>query len=95
MRSRFTAFAVADVDYLRTSWHPRTCPADLTLDDDLTWYRLDIESTSGGGPFDTTGEVEFIAYHRSPVGRGTLHERSTFEKLDGRWVYVEGVILAG
>ncbi|MFT4125999.1 MAG: YchJ family protein [Gordonia sp. (in: high G+C Gram-positive bacteria)] len=90
MRSRFTAFAVGDADYLRVSWHPASRPAHLDLDDTLRWYRLDIESTSAGGPFDSAGIVEFTAYHRSPAGRGTLHERSRFTRLDGHWVYLDG-----
>lgn len=93
MRSRFTAFAVGDVDHLLASWHPRTRPRDLTLDNDLTWYRLDVESVSGGTPFERAGEVEFTAWYRSSSGRGAMHERSTFEKVDGRWLYVTGVVL--
>lgn len=92
MRSRFTAFAVGDRDYLLDSWHPRTRPRTLELDESLTWYRLDIESTSGGTPFDTVGEVVFTAHYRTADGRERLHERSTFEKRDGRWVYVKGVL---
>ncbi|MGC4959839.1 YchJ family protein [Gordonia sp. DT101] len=92
MRSRFTAFAVGDRDHLLASWHPRTRPRILDLDDTLQWYRLDIESTSGGTPFDTTGEVTFTAHHRQDGVRGSLHERSRFARLDGQWVYVDGVV---
>jgi SEC-C motif domain protein len=92
MRSRFTAFAVGDREHLLDSWHPRTRPRTLELDESLTWYRLDIESTSGGTPFDTVGEVVFTAHYRTADGRERLHERSTFEKRDGRWVYVKGVL---
>lgn len=34
MRSRYSAFAVSDADYLRTTWHSSTRPADLALDAD-------------------------------------------------------------
>lgn len=90
MRSRFSAFAVGDRTHLLASWHPDTRPAELELDDDLRWYRLDIESVSAGTPFDSTGEVTFTAYHRGPSGPGTLHERSRFERVSGRWYYLDG-----
>lgn len=96
MRSRFTAFATGDRDHLLRSWHPRTRPADLDLDPALRWYRLDIESTSGGSPFDTRGEVAFTAFYRVEGGSpGTLKEHSRFERFEGRWVYVDGVVDRG
>ncbi|ORM36671.1 YchJ family metal-binding protein [Williamsia sp. 1135] len=93
MRSRFTAFATGDRNYLLHSWHPRTRPAELDLDDAMRWYRLDIESTRGGSPFDSTGEVAFTAFYRVRAGQaGTLSEHSRFERYDGHWVYVDGSI---
>lgn len=32
MRSRYSAFTLGDVQYLRDTWHPDTRPATLTLD---------------------------------------------------------------
>ncbi len=92
MRSRFSAFAVGDADYLRRTWHPSTRPRTLDLDPDLNWYRLDVLAARGG-PFDDDGLVEFVAYHRSPDGRGQLHERSRFEKVEGSWLYLHGIQL--
>ena len=97
MRSRYSAFAVGDADYLRATWHPSTRPADLDLDldDDVEWRRLDGVRTEAGGPFDTTGVVEFVAHHRSrtdPADRGRLHEVSRFVREGDRWSYVDGTI---
>ena len=92
MRSRFTAFALGDRNHLLASWHPDTRPAVLDLDESMRWYRLDIESSSGGSPFDVEGEVTFTAYYRSGAERGTLHERSRFTRSNGRWLYVDGVV---
>ncbi|MFW0792974.1 YchJ family metal-binding protein [Gordonia sp. CPCC 205515] len=92
MRSRFTAFSIDDRDYLLDSWHPRTRPRNLVLDRSMRWIRLEIESASAGGPFDTTGEVVFAAHYTVNGVRGILHERSRFEKYDGVWVYVDGVV---
>jgi SEC-C motif-containing protein len=84
MRSRFSAFAVGDAAYLRQTWHPSTRPRRLDLDPHMRWTRLEIVDRSGGGLFDSQGVVEFKAHHN----HGVLHERSTFTKVDGRWLYV-------
>ncbi|MBD7981609.1 YchJ family protein [Oerskovia sp. Sa2CUA9] len=92
MRSRYAAFAVGDADYLLATWHPSTRPAELDLDDDVTWRRLDVVATSAGGPLDRTGVVEFVAHFRSAETRerGSLHEVSSFVREGGRWFYVDG-----
>lgn len=92
MRSRFTAFAVGDVDYLRASWHPDTAPTALELDPDQRWYRLDIVSADAGGLFDDRGTVEFRAHYKHPEGAGTMSEDSRFVRVGGRWLYLDGVV---
>lgn len=98
MRSRFTAFALGLPDYLLATWHPSTRPASLELDASLRWYRLDILSTAGG-PFDSSGGVEFAAYYRSLPGTpqdervsGVQTEISRFTKESGAWYYVDGEV---
>ncbi|MFT4086774.1 MAG: YchJ family metal-binding protein [Gordonia sp. (in: high G+C Gram-positive bacteria)] len=90
MRSRYTAFAVGDADYLLASWHPGTRPSSLTLDDDQRWLHLTVVDAQGGGPFDVEGSVEFVAAYRTPEGRGELCEFSRFVREGGRWLYVDG-----
>ena len=94
MRSRYSAFALLDAGYLLRTWHPRTAPAELPLDRAMEWRRLDILSTSLGGPFDTEGTVEFKAHYRHGSERGILHEVSRFVRENGRWFYVDGDVLA-
>lgn len=90
MRARYSAFAVGDATFLRASWHPRTRPTSLDLGEEVRWVRLDVLGTEEGGPFDDSGVVEFVAHHRGPDGRGSLHERSRFVREGGRWLYVDG-----
>lgn len=90
MRSRFSAFAVGDPDYLLATWHPSTRPGSLELDSDRRWYRLDILATRGGSPFETDGVVEFEAFYRTPDGSGSQHEASRFSREGGRWFYLDG-----
>ena len=87
MRSRYSAFAVGDTDYLLASVHPSTRPDSLELDEDLRWYRLDIVDRVAGGPLDSEGIVEFEAYYRG-ADRGSQRERSRFVREDGRWFYL-------
>lgn len=84
MRSRYTAFATGDADYLLATWHPSTRPSSLQLDETVRWYRLDILATSKGSPLDSSGIVEFEAFYRG----GSQRERSSFTREGGRWFYL-------
>ncbi|WP_085371249.1 YchJ family protein [Leifsonia sp. NCR5] len=90
MRSRFSAFALGDAPYLLRSWHPSTRPQTLELDKGLRWYRLDIERTERGGPFDRDGVVEFSAYYTG-TERGVQHEASQFLREGRDWYYVDAL----
>lgn len=86
MRSRYTAYALGDVDHVFRSWHPATRPDDLTALPVLDWLRLEVVETVAGGPQDDEGVVEFVAHHAG----GEVRERSRFVRRAGRWVYVDG-----
>lgn len=94
MRSRYSAFAVGDTNYLLATWHPSTRPAELALDPGQRWYRLDILGRSGGGLLDSTGTVEFEARFRADGVAGSLYETSHFVRENGRWLYLDGVVRA-
>lgn len=88
MRSRFSAFAVRDEAYLLRTWHPRTRPTEVDFDPDLRWTHLEILGKSGGGPFHQEGTVEFRAHYRRAGRADSMHENSSFERVDGEWAYV-------
>lgn len=96
MRSRYTAFTLRDVDHLLRTWHPRTRPErrDLlaSLSEEVRWLRLEVLATSGGGPFDDAGTVEFIARSTGPHGRAQQHELSRFVREGGSWLYLDGEV---
>lgn len=94
MRSRYSAYAVGDLDYVWRTWHPRTRPDAVTPNAELTWIGLEIVGTADGQPGDQNGEVEFRARYRQGERSGTLHERSLFAVRAGRWFYVEGDVFA-
>ena len=86
MRSRFTAYALGDVDHVFRTWHPATRPDDLAELPRLEWLGLEVLAVLDGGPADDDGLVEVRARH----GGGELHERRRFVGRAGRWVYVDG-----
>jgi SEC-C motif-containing protein len=88
MRSRYSAFAVGDAEYLLRTWHPAGCPPALSLDPDLRWTRLAVLETRDGGLFDATGTVQFRAIYIQQGQRGVLAETSKFVRQDGHWTYL-------
>ncbi len=93
MRSRYTAFALGAADYVSGTWHPRTRPERLDLDDHQRWVRLEIMATTDGRAGDRRGTVEFRAHWSDDSGtRGVLSEVSDFVFQSGRWWYLKGAI---
>lgn len=90
MRSRYTAFFVGDAAHLARTWHPRTRPDTIELDDDVRWTGLTVLDVVAGGDGDATGVVEFRATWSGRGVAGVLHERSRFVRLRGRWWYLDG-----
>jgi SEC-C motif domain protein len=91
MRSRYSAYACGDADYLFRTWHPRTRPVEVVVDPRTVWTGLEVIDTVAGGPDDDRGEVEFRARFESEGRARSLHERSRFERRAGRWFYVDPV----
>jgi len=89
MRSRYTAFAMQKIDYLKDTWHPETCPDDLDESEPSCWVGLEIISTAMDED-EIEGEVEFIAKLIYDNKLEVLHEVSQFDKIAGKWVYHSG-----
>jgi len=92
MRSRYSAFVLGLEDYLRVTWHPATRPAALELDATPRpqWLGLAVKAHV---PLDEThATVEFVARYKLNGRAFRLHETSRFERVDGRWLYVDGAI---
>ncbi len=99
MRSRYTAFARSNVNYLIATLHPDHRKPDderklAKSINNTKWLRLTIINTAKGKKNDATGIVEFEAIYQL-TEPGQLHERSKFIKTNGQWFYVDGDILPG
>ena len=88
MRSRYSAFAVDDIDYLLRTWHSSTRPAAWSGDSKLRWTGLDILAVTDGGMLHPEGTVEFRAHYTRSGAVGSQHEVSRFAREAGRWVYL-------
>ncbi|GFG49630.1 hypothetical protein MAGR_10710 [Mycolicibacterium agri] len=76
MRSRYTAYAVGDLDYVWRTWHPRTRPEVLTPSDEV-WTGLEILDVIAGAAGDDEGWWSSgpTTAERDEVGQA--HARST------------------
>lgn len=92
MRSRYTAYVLGDDDYLLRTWHPSTRPASVDSGVGPVWTGLQVLASTGGGPDDTQGAVEFMARYRDGTRLGSLHETSRFVREEGAWLYLDGEI---
>jgi SEC-C motif-containing protein len=93
MRSRYTAHARVDTAYLMATLHPDNIEegaeeAAKRWAEESEWLGLEIRGTSGGGPGDSEGLVEFVARYRDRRGEvHAHHERSIFVREGGRWLF--------
>lgn len=92
MRSRYTAYTQANVDYIARTMKPPA--ADRFEADDaadwarsITWLKLEVLQTSED---QNTGHVEFIAHFLAENRKHVLHELSEFHLIDGQWFYIDG-----
>jgi SEC-C motif-containing protein len=88
MRSRYTAYALREPEYIVNTWHVDTRPNDLVLEKSTIWSGLKILKASNRTA--NTAWVEFIAYFENNRVPGQMHERSRFLYLTDRWFYIDG-----
>ena len=96
MRSRFVAFTKADITYLMKSHHSTTRPIKDKKNMErwaksVQWMGLVILGTEAGQEKDNRGMVEFRALYLENGELQQIHEKSKFEKENGKWAYVSGV----
>jgi len=100
MRSRYTAFTTANVEYLMRSHHSETRQSKETKNikkwaASVQWMGLVILNTEAGEVNDDLGYVEFRALYLEAGQMQQIHERSLFKRENQKWVYVSGVHFQG
>lgn len=93
MRSRFTAYAMHNGEYLKATWDVSKRPEHIDFSKDTAqWLRLEIISLKKGGVNDEKGIVEFKAYYLLDGEESVMNEISRFKKVAGHWFYLDGVV---
>ena len=93
MRSRYTAYTQADIDYIKKTMRG-TASLDFNKDrvrqwaEDAEWLGLMIVENSAVK--NKKGFVEFIASYQLNQKKCEIHERSEFHFINHRWYYVDG-----
>jgi len=95
LRSRYTAYTKAKATYILQTVHPdmrsqHDEKSILEWAQQSDWHGLQIISTTGGGPQDTEGRVEFIAEYTQKSVRTNHHEIADFKKIDDTWYFYDG-----
>jgi len=103
MRSRYSAYALGEVEYLLQT-QPSPVPLARRRREllgslgQLDWQRLQIITVTAGGGDDLSGTVTFEAHYVAAGQRGVMRECSLFGRtgnsLDGGWLYLEALELA-
>ena len=89
MRSRYCAYVLDDLAYLRATWAPETCPPDLSPNlPGLRWLGLEVKAHEQQDADHAT--VRFVARSKLGGRAHRLQETSRFERRNGRWLYVDG-----
>ncbi len=98
MRSRYSAYAIADVEYiLRTTYPSMRRNYDRQAIEHWArssqWEKLEIISINKGGIKDKRGMVEFKAHYLDSNRESKVHhEYSNFVKELGKWFFVDGSV---
>ena len=98
MRSRYSAFAKGETDYIGRTLHPDHREeydplATKRWADSSEWIKLEVVDTKDGGENDDEGAVEFIATYRQNGAIHNYHELGLFSRLKDVWYYVDGKVI--
>lgn len=93
MRSRYSAFVLANGEYLMQSHHSSTRPlkekkAIVKWAKSVEWIKLEVLETTKGTAKDTEGIVTFKAYFYENGKVDVIHEKSAFLKENNHWSYL-------
>jgi SEC-C motif-containing protein len=97
MRSRYSAYVLGNIDYLKTTTLPvQQASLDLQSMKDWslssTWLGLDVEDSQVLGGQPEHALVSFYARWHDQSGEHTQHERSAFVQRDGRWYFIDPTV---
>ncbi len=95
MRSRYTAFTKADIDYVAKTMKGQAAkdfdrPDTKRWMEQSQWLSLEILDSGVDKKNPSIGFVDFIAKYIEGKKARTMHEISQFHLENGRWYYIDG-----
>lgn len=95
MRSRYTAYTMANMDYIKETMRGKPLIGFQEIEATrwakrVHWIKLNVIQSSIENP--NQGHVEFEAIFVEGYRLKSIHENSTFLFEKGRWYYVDGTI---
>jgi SEC-C motif-containing protein len=96
MRSRYSAYAKGLADYIITTTHPDYRQEEkpwrasiVSFCQNTHFVRLEVLSFEEGEPVSFVTFNAHLEQNHQPV---LLHEKSRFEKVNGKWFYLDGIV---
>ncbi|MGY5353763.1 YchJ family protein [Wenyingzhuangia sp. IMCC45467] len=94
MKSRYTAYVLANIDYLMQSHHSSTRPISerdeiLNWTKSIQWMGLEIIEAKKSNADE--GFVTFKAHFTENGVVQVIHEKSRFVKENNHWTYIDGI----
>lgn len=97
MKARYSAYAVGNVDFILSTTHPNHVESKKDVQvrrkeidhfsKNTLFKKLEILKVEPGSPFSYVTFRVFLEQAGKPF---SYTERSTFEKIEGRWLYLFG-----
>ncbi len=100
MRARYSAYATGEIKFIADSCVREEGQNDIDMDEtrrwseESEWLGLTIHGTQKGGAADDEGIVEFSALYSRNGLKDEHREVSAFKKVDGKWLYADGKVVA-
>ena len=92
MRSRYTAYTKADMDYIQKTMKGKVL-REFNPKDAMQWaissQWQSLEIMNAPEPENDVGYVTFVAHFMADNEPQAHYEHSEFHKMDGRWYYVK------
>jgi len=99
MRSRYTAYTLAEIDYIFKTSGPRVrrefdAESSRKWAQAAEWKGFEILHAEGGGVQDNEAVIEFVARYQIEKADFEHHEIAQFGRVDGEWRFVDGKIVS-
>lgn len=100
MRSRYTAFTQANIDYIERTRHPHSehdfdKAGTTSWAKESQWLGFELLNAEAGEKDDEGGSVEFIAKYTVDGKKQDHHEMALFQKHEGKWYFMDGDFVKG